>query len=215
MNVAPACTAYAHTPGLTCDADHIYHFDNETPLGVTEVMSINGFEPDPRHYLDGSAERGRFLHQTLADAALGRYPYLPLVEEQYQGWARSGLDFFDGLLAEGAQVLGVEIRRYHPLYRFAGTIDLVTLWRGYEWVLDYKSGKAAKITRFKMGAYDTLLGPTANGLPRKRAAVEIQQDGGRARLVEYNAVDNFQDANRFLSYLTTARDLKIFGPKAS
>lgn len=213
MNATPAPSPAALD--FVRDDEHKYWILKplENLLGVTEVMDDNGFEVDPRHYVPGSSERGKFIHEVLADACLGKYPYMPCVEEQYQGWTQSGLNFLDFMLANGAVILGVEVMRFHPLYRFAGTIDLVVLWLGYEWVLDWKTGKAAKITRFKLAAYDALLGPAANGKQRKRAAVEIQRDGGRARLVEYNTPAHFHDANRFLSYLNTTRDRREFAPR--
>lgn len=196
------------------DDDHKYWILKplENLLGVTEVMVDNRLETSD-FFSDEDSARGKFLHEVLAGAALGRYPYMPFVDVEYQGWLKSGLDVLEMMLADGAVILGVEVMKFHPLYRFAGTIDLVVLWRGYEWVLDWKSGKASKVTRFKIAAYDTLLGPAANGKQRKRAAVEIQRDGGRARFVEYNTPAHFHDANRFLSYLNTTRDRREFAPR--
>lgn len=204
---------YTDTPGLTCDDDHKYHIGPESPLGVTEVMVDLGLESDD-WFTETDSSRGHALHALLAGAAQGLTFDWDLLDPDLHGWARSGLDKLAELLADGAVILGVEVRRHHPLYRYAGTADLIVLWRGYEYVLDWKSGAASKVTRFKLAAYDQLLGPAANGKQRKRAAIEIQRDGGRAKLIEYNAVDNFQDANRFLSYLTTARDRKLFRAKA-
>lgn len=213
----PAPAAAPAVPILTRDAEHKYWLlepgrtKPENILGVTEVMVQLGFESD-EWFTETHSSRGTAIHAELANRARGHEPF-PFLDPDLYGWCSSGDDFLRMLLADGAVILGVERMGYHPLYKFAGTIDLHVLWRGYEWVLDWKSGKASKVTRFKLAAYDTILGPTKNGLPRKRAAVEIQEDGSRARLVEYNKPENFHDGNRFLSYLNTARDLRVYAAK--
>ncbi len=201
---------------LRRDDDHKYWLTappkpDENLLGVSEVMVDNRLETG-RWFTETDSTRGIALHSELAAAARG-HDVFPFLDPDLWGWRQSGLDWLAEKLADGAVVLGVEVMRYHPLYRFAGTVDLVILWRGYEWVIDWKSGKASGVTRFKLAAYDLILGPAANGKPRKRAAVEIQEDGSRARPVEYNTPAHFHDGNRFLSYLNTTRDRREFGPK--
>lgn len=201
----------AAPPELVCTEDHKYFLGSENILGVSEVMTFLGFESD-EWFTETHSSRGHALHAVLASAAQGHPPDFDFLDPDLHGWARSGLAYIKYLLEDGAVILGIEFMLFHRLYRYAGRIDLYVLWRGYEWVLDWKSGKASRVTRFKLAAYDALIGPTKNGLPRKRAAIEIQEDGSRARLVEYNTPENFHDVNRFLSYLNTARDLKIFAP---
>lgn len=217
----PAPAAPQTAPVLIRDENHLYWLVDQLPpsrtphrenlLGVTEVMVDNRFETD-RWFTPTDSSRGLAIHAELANAARG-YPPFPFLDPDLYGWCQSGRNFLAYLLADGAVILHVEQMFYHPLYKFAGTIDLVVHWRGYEWVLDWKSGKASKVTRFKLAAYDTLLGPTLNGKPRKRAAVEVHEDGSRAKLVEYNEPKHFHDANRFLSYLNTTRDRREFGVK--
>lgn len=212
----PAPAAPPATPILTRDDDHKYWVSElmkprENVLGVTEVMVDNRLESD-RWFTPTDSSRGIALHAELANIARGYAPF-PFIDPDLYGWRQSGMDFLAYILADGGVILHVEVMRYHTLYRFAGTIDLVVLWRGYEWVLDWKSGKASKVTRFKLAAYDTILGPALNGKQRKRAAIEIHEDGSRAKLVEYNEPKHFHDANRFLSYLNTTRDRREFAPK--
>lgn len=198
-------------PELYRDADHKYWLGRENLIGVTETMVEVGLESD-EWYTETHSSRGRAIHAELANAARGIPPF-PFLDPDLYGWVESGRTHLAELIADGAVILAVEKMAHSPLYRLAGTVDLLVLWRGYEWVLDWKSGKASKVTRFKLAAYDTILGPAANGKPRKRAAIEVHEDGSRAKLVEYNTPENFHDANRFLSYLNTARDKRLFGPK--
>jgi len=204
---------YTDAPDLKRDDQHKYSLipSNENPLGVTEVMVDVGLESDD-YFTETDSSRGIAIHAELANAARGIAPF-PFLDPDLYGWRQSGLDKLAELLADGAVILGVEVMAYHPLYRFAGTVDLIVLWRGYEWILDWKSGKASKVTRFKLAAYDMILGPAKNGKQRKRAAIEVQEDGSRAKLIEYNTPDHFHDGNRFLSYLNTSRDRKTYGAK--
>lgn len=211
-----ATTAAPTTPILTRDPDHLYWLSappkpRENVLGVTEVMVEAGLESD-EWFTETDSSRGTAIHGELANAANGLEPF-PFLDPDLYGWCKSGRDYLAYLLADGAVILGVERMGYNPLYKIAGTIDLHVLWRGYEWILDWKSGKATNIVRFKLAAYDMILGPTANGKPRKRAAIEVHEDGSRAKLIEYNTPENFHDGNRFLAYLTTVRDVRQYGPK--
>lgn len=209
---------YEDTPGLTCDAEHVYHFSQETPLGVSEVMDEVGLESG-KWFDEGDSSRGRAIHAVLAQYARGRTREDVLLwgdlDEDLYGWFASGADFLDMIRVEGGEVLGVEVMRRHPLYGYAGTIDLVVRWRGYEYCLDWKSGKASRVVRFKMKAYDMLLGAAPDGKPRKCAAVELDRDGGRAKPIEYNTSEHFNDGARFLAYLTTARDRRLFISKST
>ena len=205
---------YEDLPDLRRDSDHKYWLGSENLFGVNEVIIDNRLESD-EYFTETHSTRGQAIHAVLAGAARGLTFDWDLLDPDLHGWVRSGINYLDYLLDDGAVILGIETMRYNDLYRFAGAIDLVVFWRGYEWILDWKSGKASKMTRFKLAAYDTILGPTKNGKIRKRAAIEVQKDGSRAKLVEYNKPENFHDANRFLSYLNTSRDRKLFGAKDS
>jgi hypothetical protein len=204
---------YADSPDLKRDPDHLYWRDRENLLGVSEVETTVGLESD-EWFTEEHSTRGIAVHADLAAVARGGKPFA-FIDPDLYGWRQSGLDWLARALADGAIILGVEVMRYHALYRFAGTLDLVILWRGYEWILDWKTGKASKVTRFKLAAYDLLLGPASNGKPRKRAALELDRDGGQSNPVEYNTPEHFHDGNRFLGHLSTARDLRQFAPNRS
>jgi hypothetical protein len=202
-------------PTLRIDENHKYFLGDENLLGVSEVLKDNRLIDD-RWFDDESRDRGHVVHEILAGVARGLTFDWDFLDTELHGWAKSGIGFLKELEADGAEILGVEEMRYHPLYRVAGTIDLRVLdARGYESIYDFKTGKAPKITRFQIAAYDMLLGPTANGKPRKKAAVEVQQDGSPARIIAYHGPEFYHDANRFLSFLNTTRDRREFAPKES
>ncbi len=203
---------YKNTPGLTIDAEHVYRMASEILPGVSEVIKDVGLTDD-RWFTEEHSSRGTAVHEILAGYARGLSFDPDLLDPDLTGWVKSGTDFIESISADGERILGVEVMRAHPLYRYAGTMDLISDWNGYECLWDFKTGKAAKSARFQLGAYDTLLGPTGNGKPRKRAAVELQRDGSKARIIAYNSVEHFHDGNTFLAFLTTSRVRKLYGQK--
>ena len=202
---------YENSPGLRLDEEHRYWVGDREIWGVSAVMADNRLV-DAKWFDESSRSRGTAIHAELANIARGAEPF-SFLDPDLVGWVKSGIDFLSMLRADGAEILGVEVMRHNALYDIAGTIDLVVRWNGSVWIFDHKSGKAARTTRFQAGAYDMILGPTEDGKPRRRAAVELQEDGGTAKIVGYNTVEHFHDANRFLGYLNTSRDRKAYGPK--
>lgn len=216
LKPAPLPESVKTFPHLLRDDAHIYWLyeglnrQTQRLEGVTEVMADNRLE-DATYFTEEHSTRGIAVHAELANIANGLAEF-PFLDPDLYGWVQSGKLFLADLARDGATILLVEAMRWHPLYRYAGTVDLVVLWRGYEWVLDWKTGKASKVTRFKLGAYDMLLGAAANGKQRKRASIELDRDGGNAKLVEYNKHENFHDGNAFLAFLTTSRMRKLCCP---
>ncbi len=208
-----------NTPGLTIDAEHAYSFSGARVPGVTEVLHGCGFV-DTRWYTETHSSRGRAVHEVLAGTARGLTFDWELLDVDLHGWTRSGVNFLSAIDADGGEILGVETMLYHPLYAFAGTVDLIVRgWRGADWILDYKTGAVQKWVRFQTAAYGLLVQNlpevAARGKLLKRAAVELDRDGARARIIEYNSVDHFNDGARFLAHLTTHRDRALFGARAA
>lgn len=203
-------TAVNH-PDLRLDEDHRYWFGSEELWGVSAVLLDNRLV-DPSWFDEKSRSRGVALHADLANVARGGQPFSFIDPDLYL-WRQSGIDFLAMVLDDGGEILGVEEMHYHPLYKFAGTIDLRVRWRGYIWIFDLKSGKAAKATRFQLAAYALMVPSEDRQI--KRAAVELDRDGGRAVLREYNSLEYFHDGNTFLAFLTASRARQEFAPKKS
>lgn len=196
------------------DSEHKYWLGRENLPGVNEVMTALGFEQDPRYYGASSSSRGSVVHQVLAGVALGRTFDWDLLDPDLHGWVKSGISRLEYLKSRGAKIIGAEEMFFHPVYRFAGQIDLRYYLNGYVHIDDWKTGGAPATTRFKMGAYSLLVPQDGHSpYPIKKAAVELDRNGGSARPVYYNETEHFHDGNRFVAYLTTFKDLKIFAPK--
>ncbi len=95
----------------------------------------------------------------------------------------------------------MEVARLDPLYLFAGTLDRRVYATGWEYILDLKTGPTPKWGRYQTAAYDHLCGPYIKGF-RKRAAVELHEDGSMATMRPH---EDMNDWNYFLAMLTTTR----------
>ena len=142
---------------------------------------------------EGYLQRGRAVHiatQYMDEGDLRRdYRTKPI-----EGY----LDAYDKFKRQTKiQILKIELAMFSRLYRFAGTLDRLVLWNGYEWVLDIKSGPSPAWGGYQTGGYDLLL-PAAAKM-RKRACLELRADGS------YNLTPHQDPHDRatFLSLLTT------------
>lgn len=195
------------------DPEHKYWLGRERLLGVNETITGLGLEEDG-FYTAGASNRGHVVHAVLAGVARGLTFDWDLLDPDLHGWVKSGILWLDHMRTDpDFEIMGVEEMRFHPTFRFAGQIDLVVRWRGYLWIMDWKSGKASKMTRFKMGAYAMLFSPPTAILQTKKAAIELQADGSCARPVYFNETQHFHDGNRFVAYHTTLKDKILYGPK--
>lgn len=184
---------------------HGYWLGNEqleSPSSVFQDLAL----VDPRWFTQESRERGHAVHVGLHYALKGRLNWASLHPDLH-GWVKSGLLLVDRLKPT---IIEMETPRFHAGHRFAGTLDIRWLLQGWEWVVDWKSGKAGKVAKYQTAAYDILAGPTNDGRPRKRAAFELQQDGTIARLVEY---DGATDRLDWLCMLAVARIRKALRAK--
>ena len=196
---------------LRRDDEHRYFVGNREVEGVTATLKDVGLIND-EWFTDGHSSRGVAIHAEMSSLARGAEPFM-FLDPDLTGWVKSGQDFLTMLKAECHEIAGVEVMRWHRLYAFAGQMDLITLRENRIYIWDFKSGKALKTTRFQLAAYSMLVQPVIGEKMVKRAAVELQEDGGRAKVIEYNTPAHFHDGARFLSYLTAARDRREFGPK--
>lgn len=196
---------------LRRDDEHRYWLGTEELWGVSHVLRDNRLVDD-KWYDETSRSRGTAIHSVLAGVARGLTFDPDLLDPDLAGWVKSGVDFLTTIKADGAEILAAETMRYHSLYKFAGEIDLLCRQNGRMVIYDFKSGKAAKVARFQLAAYSLLVPLEPTGIPCKKAVVELQKDGSRAKLVEFNGPAFFHDSNRFLSFLNTTRDRREFAP---
>ena len=173
--------------------EHAYWLGKEKLDPVTGVLKALGFiwEAD-----ESDLERGRKVHLACHLRALGVLDMADL-DPRLAGYVHG----FDRFIRDTAAVIvESEVPRYHPQYLCAGTLDLRLTIRGWEWVIDLKSGKAPKWGGYQTGAYELLLLPADK--PRKRGCLELTEDG------DYNLVLH-TDRDDGADFLTLLRAYRI------
>lgn len=174
-------------PELTfLDEGHTYHLDGAMIPSVTEIM-----RPLSRHEYTGvseatliaAADRGTAVHNAIENwIKFG----MDDIDPDYRGYLDAFHEFWDRYSPEPE---GSEIRTYHKLYRYAGTIDLLARIDGKLAVVDYKTTYRLidKNVRVQLEAYSQAL--KSHGIEvEKKIALHLGKDG-RWKAPEYPVKD--------------------------
>lgn len=178
------------------DEPHGYFLGAQELPSPSQVFADLGLV-DARFFTPGSRARGKAVHAGLHYALRGTLDWTTL-HPALHGYVRSGLALVDRLRP---MILRCETSLYHPVHLFAGTFDVEWELGGWPYIIDWKSGKAAKVARFQTAAY-AMAAARLGGRPHKRAAIELQEDGSVANLVPY---DDHTDGAGWLNLLGTFR----------
>lgn len=115
---------------------HVYTFDGEVVPSVTQMLEpLYSYTGIPQHVLMAAADRGTAVHLACEYHDNGE---LGEVEESLQGYIDGWIQFIEDTKFE---IELVENQIFHPLYRYAGTIDRVGNLAGRRVVLDIKTTK--------------------------------------------------------------------------
>lgn len=188
-------------------AAHFGWIDGQPAMSVTDILRHHGFI-DPTWYTEESRSRGTVVHAVTAGLDQGMTFNWADLDPKLHGYVKSWLAF---KAKTPIEILDVETTAYHPLYLFWGTRDIRFMLNGHEYLADKKTGAAPYWACWQTAAYDLLAGPTANGKPRKRASIQLYEDGSQARMVEYNGPDHYHDGAEFIAFTITARRQKQYG----
>jgi hypothetical protein len=162
---------------------------------ITGLLAVSGWIDD-QWYTDTSCERGRAVHELVAEYDLGAVD-LASYAGQYRPY----------LLAHAAamQVIPhewrhVEVPAVHPTLRFGGTPDRVgTVYNGLG-VLDIKSGLQSRAHAIQTALQAILCEPELHLAPERqvRFCLYLRPDG-RYRLIEHRDPANIREAHRILA----------------
>lgn len=169
--------------------DHIYREVKSGIVlpGVTTILKVGGFIDD-RFYTELARQRGTAAHLAihfLEKGTLDPFSVDPIVEpyvESYKGFKR----------ISGYKVLYHEKLVYHPIYRYAGSLDSVGLLNGKEVIIDFKTGDVQAWAGIQIAAYNACLPPCSTGGIRKRFGLRLYGDGQPGRLEPFE--DNQEEA---------------------
>jgi hypothetical protein len=171
---------------------HAYSWNGKPVPGVTSLLKhLHSFEGIPASVLEAACERGTAVHLATEYFDLGI-----LDEESIDSAIAGYVDAWRRFRAENDTVWShVEAQCYHPLLRYAGTVDRVGTLNGDQWVLDIKTAVASHpVWGVQTAAYSNALQmPTA-----RRGTVQLRKDG-TYRLVEWKGATDF---SVFVSLIT-------------
>ena|SRR3990167_7445652 len=187
-------------PKFVFDNDkHEYRLNDRLLPSVTEILRSLGFI-NPAWYTEEARSRGKAVHvgcHYLDEGKLDWSTLHPDLHGYVKSWEafKAQMEF---------KILDMETPRYHPLYQFAGTLDRrVVMPTGREWIFDLKTGKAPFWAKWQTAAYDLLADADLGRQDRRRACVELHEDGSLATMVDYNGYENLDDRSTFLAFMTT------------
>lgn len=188
------------------DAAHAYTLDGVRVPSVTQVLApLYTFAGIPPQVLEAKAKLGTAVHRAcelLDDDDLdeesegGRAALVPIA-----GY----LDGYKKFMAEKKPVVIFNERQlYHPVHRYAGTIDRRYALRGELWDIDLKSTVAmSPMVGIQTAAYTEMFKANAlsGNTTARRGALQLFPDGAY-KLWEFKDPSDF---SVFLSLLTIQR----------
>ena len=174
------------------EVQHAYSWNGKPVPGVTSLLKhLHSFEGIPAHILAAACERGTAVHLATEYDDLGVLDEAsidPAIVGYVQAWRR--------FRAEKQTVWShVEHQCFHPLLRYAGTLDRAGTVDGDQWVLDIKTAVASHpVWGVQTAAYANAMQMPA----ARRGTVQLRADG-TYRLVEWK---DSTDWSVFVSLLT-------------
>lgn len=136
-----------HLPELEFEeGPHVYRLDGEVIPSVSQIMeplSKAKYSGIPERVLRKAAGRGDAVHTAIENWLKFGFPDIPSEHREYMD---AFLDWWNEMQPE---VVGSEIRVYHKLQRYAGTIDLLCYIGNRLVLVDYKT--TAQISEMTCG----------------------------------------------------------------
>lgn len=156
---------------------HMYTLGNERLPSVTQLMKdFSNFDAIPKNILERKTKIGTFTHLAIELYLLGTldestlHPDVAIYFNSWLNWWNEN--------KHRIKVLGIEKRFYHPIYKYAGTIDLHCLWDDVETVIDWKTAIEFSIWyEAQTAAYQDGLNHAEGAKVEKRGALKIKKDG--------------------------------------
>ena len=132
--------------------DHTYRVNGKRLLSITQILSIAGMT-DTTWYTAAAADKGSRIHTLTEKMDEGRLdirsvdPPLQPYLEAYRAFKRD----------TGIRITAVEYPCYNLVYRIAGTIDRIALFRNTPAVIDIKTGSTAPWHPLQTAGYVLIL----------------------------------------------------------
>lgn len=181
---------------LSFDADtHTYRLDGQVLPSVTTILApLSDYSGIPEAVLRRKAQLGTAVHaacQMHAENDLDEEwltQNLPEVVPYLEAWKMF-------LVESQARVHAMEVRGYHPVHRYAGTLDLLADIRGERWLIDIKTTVSIQPA---VGPQTAAYAALQQEPPARRGVLQLQPTG-RFKLKELISP---KDWPTFLALLT-------------
>lgn len=157
------------------DAIHRYRLNGVMVPSVTQLMeplSATEYGTVSERVLKQAAERGTSVHNSIKDFI--RYG-INTVNEDFAGYMDAFETWWDKAKPEA---IGTEVRIYHKIMRYAGTLDLIAMIDGKVTLVDYKttSRVISKNCRVQLEGYSLAL--ASHGIEvEQKAILHLTKDG--------------------------------------
>lgn len=168
------------------EARHEYRIGGRLVPSVTQVLSIlQDLGGVPAEVLERAAEFGTHVHQAVDlwnKGSLDEDALDPALAPYLADWQKFVAD-------TGAEILGSEIRVYHPGLKYAGTLDTLARIRGKVALIDIKSGVVPRTVGPQLAAYETAYSSSEDNehAIRRRLCVQLTGDGYRLHECKNNS----------------------------
>jgi hypothetical protein len=174
---------------------HRYFFGQIPMPSVTQVLDReNDYGGVPPETLEAARQFGTHVHEANFLMLRHQLEWRTL-DPSLVSFVSAARKF---ILEQRITVLAAELRLCDPDLRFAGTLDVLGVWKHNEWIFDWKSASTMPRTApLQLAAYDHLYKKNYGGRPRKRAGVQLKADGTYA----IHPYADPRDMNLFLSAL--------------
>lgn len=190
-------------PTLTLDpTTHTYAVDGRPQIGVSQVLAAACLT-DKTWVSEEALKRGSYVHEAVelhVQGVLDEASLDPKLLGYVEAWKKFERESGFKVLCQGG-VWQSEIRRSHPLYGYAGTIDHLGHIGERLILLDLKSGDPDSWHPWQLAGYAMLFDLPAGSTRPERANLYVRPDGSY-RFLERKDRNDFEV---FKAALTIAR----------
>lgn len=184
------------------EASHEYALDGKPVQGVSSIIAAAGLS-DMTWVNEEALKRGSYVHEAIQFHVEGQLDEATL-DPKLLGYVNAWKAFERESGFSVRRVNGIwqsEIRKAHPIYQYAGTMDHLGDIKNRFFVLDVKSGDPADWHAVQLAGYAMLLDFPAGSPRPERANLYVRPDGSY-RFVERRDRNDFEV---FKAALTIAR----------
>lgn len=177
---------------------HGYEIDGAPVPSVTEILEdlgLSDYSFVPEDDLDWAKDRGSAVH-----TATHFYDDGDLNDDDLDDRVRPHVEAYKNFREDtGFEPTHIEIPVWHPVNRYAGTLDRIGVLNGVSVLVDLKSGQPPPTVGLQTAAYQLAAKCTYDLTPVKRFSLWLKDDG-RYKL---DPLDNWHDFDDFLSLVNT------------